>query len=82
MRARILDLHPKDDPYRQPRPKVIYELGWFAGRWGRERPLMVLKKGTTIPSDPSGIERIGFDKDISEQPLRLRKEIDEWRSGG
>ena len=82
MRARILDLHPKDDPYKQPRPNVIYELEWFAGRWGRERTLMVLKKGTTIPSDLSGIERIGFDKDISEQLLRLRTEIDEWRSGG
>lgn len=65
--------------YEQPRPNVIYELGWFAGKHGRNRTLMIVREGATIPSDLEGIERIQFSNQIAEQLLALRREINAWR---
>lgn len=67
-----------DTRYGQPRPNVIYELGWFAGKYGRSRTLMIVKNGTDIPSDLSGIEQIRFSEDISEKLLDLEQEIKAW----
>ena len=62
----------------QPRPNVMFELGWFAGKYGRSRTLMIVKQGTKIPSDLYGIQVIYFNKDISEKIPDLQREIDAW----
>ena len=43
--------------------------------------MMIVKRGTKIPSDLDGIERIEFVKDISERIPELQREIEEWKSG-
>ena len=58
---------------------MIYELGWFAGTCGRKRTLMVVKEGTTIPSDLAGIEQLRFGTNISEKIIELEREIEAWR---
>lgn len=35
-----------DEEYRQARPNVIFETGWFVGRLGKERVIILLKEGT------------------------------------
>jgi predicted nucleotide-binding protein len=37
------------DPYPQARPNVVFELGWFYGRLGRERVCILIRTGTTNP---------------------------------
>ena len=69
----------RDGAYRQPRPNVVYELGWFAGRCGRERTLLLVKDGATVPSDWLGIEQLRFRENIEEVYLKLEREINEWR---
>ncbi|OWY71781.1 hypothetical protein B7486_08945 [cyanobacterium TDX16] len=84
--AAIAVLTPDDiieshgEPYGQPRPNVIYELGWFAGRCSRSRTLMIVQRGTEIPSDLGGIERIEFVNTIAEVILKLEKEIQVWKN--
>jgi hypothetical protein len=63
--------------YAQARPNVIFELGWFYSRLGRERVCLVLKKGTKIPSDLDGIMRIEFSKKVDEKLDDIRKELKE-----
>jgi len=47
----------------QPRARqnVIFELGWFYGRLGRERVCALYKEGVEIPTDFSGACYIPFD---------------------
>ncbi|MFH1110889.1 MAG: nucleotide-binding protein [Planctomycetota bacterium] len=71
----------KDAEYPQPRPNVLFELGWFVGRLGRARTLLVVKNGTKIPSDLHGIEQLQFRQDVAEAFLRLEKEVGEWCRG-
>jgi hypothetical protein len=68
---------PKDE-YAQPRPNVLFELGWFAGHLGRDRTLMIAKEGVNIPSDLYGIEQIRFRNDISEKIPELERELEAW----
>lgn len=65
------------DEYRQSRPNVFFELGWFYGRIGREKVCILFKKGTKIHSDLEGISRIQFDKDISDKILEIESELRE-----
>lgn len=65
----------------QPRPNVMFELGWFAGKYGRSRTLMIVREGTRIPSDLYGIEVIPFAKAISEKIPDLEREIEVWKRG-
>lgn len=62
-------------PYKQARPNVIYEVGWFIGRLGRARVALILKKGTKIHSDLDGVSQIHFSEDVSEKFLEIRKEL-------
>jgi predicted nucleotide-binding protein len=41
--------------YKQARPNVIYEVGWFVGRLGKHRVTLLLKQGTNIHSDLDGV---------------------------
>jgi predicted nucleotide-binding protein len=49
--------------YLQARPNVLYELGWFCAKLGRERVLLILKKDTTLFSDFGGvIQKVYIEK--------------------
>ena len=39
----------------QARPNVVFELGWFCGRLGRERICILFREGTSIHSDLDGV---------------------------
>ena len=62
----------------QPRPNVLFELGWFIGVRGRRRVVLVVKEGTREPSDLYGVEQLRFQENVSEQLLKLKKEIEAW----
>ena len=75
------------EQYAQPRPNVIFELGWFVGKRGRNRTLLLVKKGTSVPSDWYGIEQLQFKDKVEETYVKLEREIKAWskpfaRSGG
>ena len=67
------------EEFRQPRPNVLFELGWFVGHLSRKRVLLVAREGTAVSSDLFGIEQIRFKDDIKEKIPELEREIDEWR---
>lgn len=54
------------------RQNVIYELGWFGAKLGRDRVCAIVKGGIEIPSDYDGIVYIDMDK---EWQLSLAKEM-------
>ena len=60
----------------QARPNVLFELGWFYGRLGPHR-LLVLKRGegTALPSDLGGIMTLDFSKSVRETLASLRDEL-------
>jgi hypothetical protein len=58
--------------YFQARPNVLFELGWFYGRFGRDRVCILKKVGTEIPSDLAGIATVNFHDDVDEEVLRIR----------
>ncbi|NVM53271.1 MAG: nucleotide-binding protein [Candidatus Helarchaeota archaeon] len=69
--------HPVGAPEKvkkRARPNVVLELGYFLGRLGRERVIVLLKKDENfeIPSDFLGVLYIPFDK---SWPLNLIKEL-------
>ena len=62
--------------YGQARPNVLFEIGWFFGRYGSRR-LCILKKGkdTLLPSDLNGVLTLEFTVSIEEKFLRLQQEL-------
>lgn len=69
----------EDTRYKQPRPNVLFELGWFMGRLARNRVLLVVKDGTNIPNDLLGIEQIRFQNNIVEAFVKIEGEITQWK---
>jgi CAP12/Pycsar effector protein, TIR domain len=70
------DFISKDgDVYTQARPNVLFELGWFYGRLGRERVCILYREGTAIPSDLGGIIRIQFGSSIEEKLGEIENEL-------
>lgn len=63
-------------PYFQSRPNVIFEIGWFVGRLGKGRVLILLKEGTEIHSDLHGVSRVQFKENIEEKYLEISKELE------
>lgn len=66
---------PGKNEYAQARPNVIFELGWFYGRLGRNRVCILFKKGTKIHSDLDGVSRIEFNESIQEKIAEIEKEL-------
>jgi predicted nucleotide-binding protein len=64
-----------DGEYLQSRPNVIFELGWFYGRLGRNNVCIILKQGTTIHSDLQGISNIIYTSSIKEKYLEIKREL-------
>jgi predicted nucleotide-binding protein len=59
----------------QPRPNVIYELGWFSGKLSRSGVMLLLKEGTSIFSDFGGIIQKRFVLNISEKVSEIQKDL-------
>jgi hypothetical protein len=68
-----------DDQYRQPRPNVIFETGWFVGRLGKERVLILLQEGVKIYSDFDGVNRIHFRSDVEDKFRAIQTELEAAR---
>ena len=66
----------KGRSYRQPRPNVTLELGWAYGTLGRARVCILFKKGTRLPSDLHGINRIDFVESVLEVSYQLQTELE------
>ena len=65
----------KDRKYAQARHNVVFELGWFYGRLGRKKVCIILKEGTDIHSDLSGIQQIRFNNSIKDKYMEIQKEL-------
>jgi predicted nucleotide-binding protein len=61
--------------YAQARPNVLFEIGWFYGRLGRDRVTILFEKGTSVPSDLDGILRIQFNESIEENLKEIENEL-------
>jgi predicted nucleotide-binding protein/DNA-directed RNA polymerase subunit RPC12/RpoP len=61
--------------YAQARPNVIFELGWFYGRFGPKRICIVKAKDVVVPSDLAGILCLEYEKDVAECLADLKKEL-------
>jgi predicted nucleotide-binding protein len=65
----------KGETYLQARPNVIYELGWFCAALGRKNVMLLLKEGTTVFSDFSGIVEKRFKEHVSEKYLEIENDL-------
>ena len=66
----------QDTAYRQARPNVLFEIGWFYGRLGPSRLCILKRAGTEIPSDLSGVVTLEFDTAVSEDYLQIKQELE------
>ena len=69
--------YPHDEP-NQSAPRacqnVIFELGYFMGKLGRERVAALHKEGVELPSDIHGVVYVPMD-DSEAWHLKLAKEM-------
>jgi len=65
----------RDAEEHRPRPNVVFELGWFYGRLGRDRVCILRKRGTQIHSDLNGIGYIEFDTRVADKVPELQREL-------
>ncbi|MBX7045962.1 MAG: nucleotide-binding protein [Ignavibacteria bacterium] len=71
------EISKNNGKYFQPRPNVLFELGWFSGRFGRNK-VRILKQGEiSIPSDLNGIVTINFHDSISECFRKIKSDLEE-----
>lgn len=61
--------------YKQARPNVFFELGWFHGYIGRDKVCILFKEGGQIHSDLEGMYLIKFKQDISEKIFDIEQEL-------
>lgn len=57
------------------RQNVVYELGYFTGKLGRERVCCIYKENVILPTDISGVVYKKITKDITEKGYELIKEL-------
>jgi predicted nucleotide-binding protein len=63
------------EQYGQARPNVIYETGWFIGRLGKTRAILLLQTGAEMHTDLQGVSRIHFQNDVREKFQEIRREL-------
>lgn len=63
------------DEYQQARPNVIYETGWFIGRLGKTRVVLLLQSGAEMHTDLQGVSRIHFEHDVREKFQEIHREL-------
>lgn len=61
--------------HEQARPNVIFETGWFVGRLGPSRVLLLVKNGTQLHSDFDGVSKVPFAVSIEEQMAQINREL-------
>ena len=61
--------------YTQARPNVLFEIGWFYGRFGPRRLLIVQRKGTVLPSDLGGVVTCEFSGAVKESVIDIEREL-------
>jgi len=54
------------DGGRRARQNVIHEVGFFQGRLGRSKVVLIVEKGVEIPSNLSGLFYLEYEKDVKE----------------
>ena len=59
----------------QARPNVLFELGWFYGRFGPSRVLILKQEGTDVPSDLAGVLTKNFQANVKEVITDIEKEL-------
>lgn len=64
-----------ENKYMQARPNVLFEMGWFFGRYGSDHLCIIKNVNTEIPSDLAGISTIEYHESITEKSLAIRKEL-------
>jgi predicted nucleotide-binding protein len=64
-----------DKTYFQARPNVVFEMGWFCGRFGRDRVSIIKKDTTMMPSDLGGLLTIDFHANVSEGFVKIQSEL-------
>lgn len=62
--------------YTQARPNVLFEMGWFIGRFGPDRVCLLVRRGTPLPSDLGGVLTLEYDDDVTVVEPELRQEIE------
>lgn len=65
-----------NERYLQARPNVIFESGWFTGRLGKNRIVLLLQNGVKIHSDFDGISRIQFNQNVEEKYKEIKIELE------
>ncbi len=67
---------PDEGPdYHQMRPNVVFEMGWFYGRLGRDRTCILYKTPTEIPTDLEGIGYYTFEHNVRELWADIEEEL-------
>jgi len=70
----------KGKTYYQGRPNVLFELGWFCGRFGRDKVRILkresVKKKIEMPSDLNGIITLDFNKKREEVSKEIGKDLE------
>lgn len=61
--------------YFQARPNVLFEMGWFFGRYGRKNLCIIKHEDTKMPSDLDGIICLEYTKNIASIYLDLENEL-------
>jgi len=61
--------------YEQGRPNVFFELGWFCGRYGRDRVRIIKEGGAKMPSDLYGIITHNFSENLEEIYSRIKQDL-------
>lgn len=72
---------PDSKRVRQARPNVLFELGWFYGKFknNKENICILLESNTELPSDINGVKYIGFSGAPNEEVLQqMRQQIQNW----
>jgi predicted nucleotide-binding protein len=62
--------------YFQARPNVLFELGWFCGRYGRSKVRILRQRETPLPSDLGGLVTHDFNDRIEELYLKIKVDLE------
>lgn len=62
--------------YFQGRPNVLFELGWFYGRFGRSKVRILRQEETQMPSDLHGMVNIEFRDSLQEVYENIKRDLE------
>jgi predicted nucleotide-binding protein len=68
----------KDGKYFQGRPNVLFELGWFCGRFGRDKVRILRQSSVQLPSDLNGLLTIDFQVGLAEVTQRISNDLESF----